>query len=69
MMLILECLLDLKPKQGDVNCAFLHAHLFEEETIYVHVPQGFTQYDKRGKGKVLKLKRYVYGLKNNPRAF
>ena len=68
-MLILECLLDLKSKQGDVNCAFLHAHLSEEETVYVHMPQGFTQYDKKGKAKVLKLKRCLYGLKNSPRVF
>ena len=68
-MLILECLLDLKSKQGDVNCAFLHAHLSEEETVYVHMPQEFTQYDKKGKAKVLKLKRCLYDLKNSPRAF
>ena len=56
LMLILECLLDLKSKQGDVNCTFLHAHLSEEETVYDHIPHGFTQYDKRGKEQVLKLK-------------
>ena len=49
IMLILECLLDLKSKQGDVNCAFLHSHLPEEETVYVHMPQRFTQYDKKVK--------------------
>ena len=70
-MLILECLLDLKSKQGDVKCAFLHAHLPPEETVYVHVPRGFTQYSKKGKGgaKVLKLKRCLYGLRNSPRQF
>ena len=46
-MLVLECLLDLKSKQGNVNCAFLHAHLPEEEDVYVHMPQGFTEYDKK----------------------
>ena len=66
MMLILECLLDLKPKQGDVNCAFLHAHLQEKETVYVYMPQGFTQYDKKERTKVLKLKRCLCGLKNSP---
>ena len=30
LMLILECLLDLKSKQGDVNFDFLHANLHEE---------------------------------------
>ena len=70
-MIILECLLDLKSKQGDVKCAFLHAHLPPEETVYVHMPRGFTQYSKKGKGgaKVLKLKRCLYGLRNSPRQF
>ena len=42
LMLILECLLNLKSKQGDVNYAFLYAHVPEEEEVYVHIPQGFT---------------------------
>ena len=67
-MIILECLLYLKSKQGGVNCAFLHSHLTEYETLYDHTPQGFNQYDKKGKEKVLKLNRCLYGLKNNPRA-
>ena len=70
-MLILECLLYLKSKQGDVKCAFLHAHLPPEETVYVHMPRGFTQCSEQGKGcaKVLKLKRCRYGLRNSPRQF
>ena len=68
-MLILECLLDLNPKQGDVNCAFLRAHLPEEDTVYVHMPHLFTQYDKKRKARVLKLNRCIYGLKNSPWAF
>ena len=69
LMLILECLLGLVSKQGDVTCAFLHAHLPEEEEVYLHMPRGFTQYDKKGNAKVLKLKRTLYGLKQSPRAF
>ena len=69
LMLILECLLDLNFKQGDVNFAFLNAHLPEEETVYVHMPQGFTHYEKKGKAKVLKLNRCLYGLKNSTWAF
>ena len=42
LMLILECLLDLKSKQGDVKCAFLHANLPPEENMHVHMPRGFT---------------------------
>ena len=56
LMLIVECLLDLKSKQGHVMCAFLHTHLSDDENVYVHIPQGFTQYDNRGKAKVLELK-------------
>jgi hypothetical protein len=41
-ILILECLLDLKSKQGDVNCTFLYVHLTEEETNYAIKPPGFT---------------------------
>ena len=69
-MLILECLLDLTSMQGDVTCAFLHAHLPPDEQVYMSMPRGFTQqYDKRGKAKVLKLKRTFYGLKQSPTAF
>ena len=38
MMLILECLLGLKSKQGDISCAFLHAELESHEKIYVKMP-------------------------------
>ncbi|KAL7532071.1 hypothetical protein ACHAXR_006179 [Thalassiosira sp. AJA248-18] len=69
LLLILECLLGLVSKQGDVTCAFLHAHLEEGEDVYLHMPRGFQQYDKRGNAKVLKLKRTLYGLKQSPRAF
>ena len=68
-MIVLECLLDLKSKQGDVKCAFLHVHLPEKETIYVHMPRGFSQYFKRVGAKVLKLKICLYGLRHSPRHF
>lgn len=69
IMLILECVLGLVSKQGDVTCAFLHAHLEEGEKVYLEMPQGFKQYDKNGKPKVYSLKRTLYGLKQSPRAF
>ena len=47
----------------------MHSRLTEDETLYDHMPQGFIQYDKKVKAKVLKLNRCSYGLKNNPRAF
>ena len=64
LLLILEVLLQLKSKQGDVTAAFLHAELDEKEKIYVEMPLGF-----RKKGKVLKLKRTLYGLRQSPREF
>ncbi len=45
-------MLQLKPKQGDVTAAFLHADLDEKEKEYVKMPLGFYQ-----NGKVLKLKK------------
>jgi hypothetical protein len=64
LMLILEVMLDLKSKQGDVTAAFLHADLNKDEEVYVAMPKGFEQ-----KGKVLKLKKTLYGLRQSPRAF
>ena len=64
LMLILEILLKLKSKQGDITAAFLHADVPENENVYVEMPRGF---DK--KGKVLKLKKTLYGLRQSPRAF
>ena len=69
LMLILECVLDLKSKQGDVTCAFLHAELPPEEKVYLEMPRGFKQYGKNKRAKVLSLKRTLYGLKQSPRAF
>jgi len=69
LMLILEVLLELKSKQGDITAAFLHADLEEDEKVYVEMPKGFEQYDKRGRKKVLKLRKTLYGLRQSPRAF
>ena len=68
-MLVLECILGLCSKQGDITCAFLHASLGKDEAVYIEMPQGFKQYDKNGKPKVLKLNRTLYGLRQSPRAF
>ena len=64
LMLILEILLKLKSKQGDVTAAFLHAELDEDEKVYVEMPLGF-----RKPGKVLSLKKTLYGLRQSPRMF
>ena len=64
LMLILEVLLKLKSKQGDITAAFVHADVEEGENIYVEMPHGFRKH-----GKVLKLKKTLYGLRQSPRAF
>ncbi len=69
LMFILEVLLGLKSKQGDVTCAFLHADVEPGETIYVDMPLGFNVKSKNGKRQVLKLKKTLYGLRQSPRAF
>ena len=43
-LLILEILLGLKLKQGDVTYAFLHADLELGENLNVDIPLGFAQY-------------------------
>jgi hypothetical protein len=68
-MLVLECILGLCSNQGDITCAFLHMSLGKDEAVYIEMPQGFKQYDKNGKPKVLKLNRTLYGLCQCPRAF
>ena len=64
LLLILEVLLNLKSKQGDITAAFVHADVEEGENIYVEMPHGLKQ-----KGKGLKLKKTLYGLRQSPRAF
>ena len=68
-MFILEILLGLKSKQGDVIRAFLHGDLEPGEKVYVDMPLGFAQYLKDDIKKCLKLKKILYGLWQRPRAF
>ncbi len=69
LMFMLEVLLGLKSKQGDVTCAFLHADLAPDETVYVDMPLGFNAKSKNGKHQILKLNKTLYGLRQSPRAF
>jgi hypothetical protein len=69
LMFILEVLLGLKSKQGDITCAFLHADLAPDETASVAMPLGFNTKSKNGKHQVLKLNKTLYGLCQSPRAF
>jgi hypothetical protein len=62
LMLVLSAILKLHTKQVDYTAAFLHAPI--EEDVYVDMPRTFQQ-----PGKVLKLNRCLYGLKQSPRIF
>ena len=64
LMLILEVFLELKSEQGNVTAAFLHGELEPGVQVFVEIPLGF-----RKKGKVLKLKQTLYGLRHSPCAF
>jgi hypothetical protein len=77
LLLILSVILKLSTKQVDYTAAFLHApidkdpdwdQLSEAERarrgVFVDMPRGFHE-----AGKVLKLKKSLYGLKQSPRNF
>eukprot|EP00804_Cyclotella_cryptica_P017057 CCRYP_003306-RA/>CCRYP_003306-RA protein AED:0.08 eAED:-0.00 QI:0/-1/0/1/-1/0/1/0/182 len=64
LMLILEVLLGLKSKQGNITAAFVQADVEKGDNIYVEMHQGFKE-----QGIVLKLKKTLYGLRQSPRAF
>jgi hypothetical protein len=51
--------------QLDIKNAFLHRDLQEE--VYMEIPPGFTT--NQTKGKVLRLKKSLYGLKQSPRTW
>ena len=62
LLLILSILLNLSTKQFDYTAAFVQAPI--KENVFVEPPRGFPQ-----RGKVLKFKRSLYGLKQSPRNF
>ena len=62
MMLILATQLNLATYSADVSCAFLHSDIDSE--VYVEMPRGFQK-----EGKVLKLLKSLYGLRQSPRLF
>ena len=77
LMLVLSIILNLSTCQVDYTAAFVHVPidkdpewetLSEEQRnrsgVYIEMPRGFRQ-----PGKVLKLKRSLYGLKQSPRNF
>ena len=77
VMLILSIILQLSTKQVDYTGAFVHAPIDKDPDydnmthedqhksgVFVEMPRGFQQ-----SGKVLRLKKSLYGLKQSPRNF
>ena len=62
-LLSMAAVQDLHVHQMDVKTAFLNGTL--EEEIYMRQPEGFDD----GSGRVLRLRRSLYGLKQSPRAW
>lgn len=56
--------------QYDVSLAFLYAPVPEGRDIYVNIPYGYSLVCKNDlNNKVWKLKKYIYGLKDAPKAW
>ena len=60
LLLILSLILNLSTKQVDYTAAFVHAPIGNKD-VYVEMPHGFKE-----EGKVLKLNKSLYGLKQSP---
>ena len=54
--------LNLESMQVDYTSAFLHAGIDQE--VFIEMPRGY-----KDPGKVLKLTKSLYGLKQSPRNF
>ncbi|KAL8099752.1 hypothetical protein AgCh_032122 [Apium graveolens] len=63
ILLAIAAFLDYEIWQMDVKTAFLNGSL--EEDVYMTQPEGFV--DPRNAGKVCKLRRSIYGLKQSSR--
>ena len=61
LMLALSTIYGLDLWQQDVVCAFLNAKLGAEDTVYMEVPECYSQ---QFPGQVLKLNKAIYGLKS-----
>lgn len=64
LMLILSVVLGLATTQVDYTAAFVQAELPDSEEVYVEMPRGFKE-----SGKVLRLRRALYGLKQSPKTW
>ena len=65
-MYVLELLLGLNSKKVDATTAFIHAYIPDNEKVYVEIARGFEKFSKNGRKKWLKLKKALYGLRQNP---
>lgn len=65
VLLSLAANMDWPLQQLDVKNAFLHGDL--EEEVYMDIPPGFPL--KHDNGKVCRLRKSLYGLKQSPRAW
>ena len=65
VLLSIAAKMDWALQQLDVKNAFLHGDL--EEKMFMELPPGFE--DQLGRGKVCRLKKSLYGLKQSPRAW
>ena len=64
MLMALTAQLKLKTRAADISNAFVSSPLGPDEEIYVEMPRGFEK-----EGKVLKLKKSLYGLRQSPKLF
>ena len=60
LILILSLILGLESKQVDYTAAFVHAPIGDKQ-VFVAMPRGFSE-----PGKVLQLKKSLYGLRQSP---
>ena len=65
VLLSIAAKMDWALQQLDVKNAFLHGDL--EEEVFMELPPGFE--DQLGRGKMCRLKKSLYGLKQSPRAW
>jgi Reverse transcriptase (RNA-dependent DNA polymerase)/Integrase core domain len=53
----------------DVEAAFLHVDMKPDMDVYMEMPRGWPNTDDQGRRVVQKLRKYLYGMRDSPRAF